>query len=249
MNRQLRHLLRPRATRAQLVVALLCALFGFALAVQVRSSGADAARTARPEDLARILDDLRSRSDRLRAEVDALRVTRDRMADGNDRSQAALAETQRRARELGILAGTLPATGPGVVVTIMDPAGNVRANVVLDAVQELRDAGAEALQIAGAGGGPVRIVASTAFSDDPAGGLAVGNSPGRLRPPYRLTAVGDPATLAPALQIPGGVVDTVAALSGARAEIATSASVTVSALHRLQAPRYARPAATPSTGG
>ena len=67
-------------------------------------------------------------------------------------SRAALAETQRRAKVLGILAGTLPATGPGVVVAITDPQGKVRANVVLTVVQELRDAGAEALQIEGGGG-------------------------------------------------------------------------------------------------
>lgn len=253
MNRQLRGLLRPRATRAQLVVALLCALLGFALVVQVRTTGTDAARSsARPEELARLLDDLGARSDRLRSEVDALRVTRDRLTNGTDSSRVALAESQRRARELGILAGTLPASGLGVVLTIDDPAGKVRANVVLDAVEELRDAGAEALQIAGTGGQPIRIVAATAFQDDPGGGLMVavaGGDAGRVRPPYRLRAVGDPATLAPALRIPGGVLDTVAAAAGARAVITMPANVTVPALHSLRAPRYARPVATPSTGG
>ncbi len=253
MNRQLRSLLRPRATRPQLVVALLCGLLGFALAVQVRTSGSDAVRsTARPEELARILDDLGARSDRLRSEVDALRVTRDRLTTGTDRSRVALQESQQRARELGILAGTLPATGPGIVLTIDDPAGKVRASVVLDAVEELRDAGAEALQIDGAGGNPVRVVAATAFEDDPAGGLSVGVAgadEGRIRPPYLLRAVGDPATLAPALRIPGGVVDTVAASPGARATLTTPAAVAVAALHRPPAPRYARPVATPSTGG
>lgn len=254
MNRQLRGLLRPRATRAQLVVALLCGLLGFALAVQVRTSGSDAVRsTARPEELARILDDLGARSDRLRSEVDALRVTRDRLTSGTDRSRVALQESQRRAREIGILAGTVPATGPGIVLTIDDPAGKVRASVVLDAVEELRDAGAEALQIDGTGGKPVRVVAATAFQDDPAGGLSVGVAGadvGRMHPPYHLRAVGDPTTLAPALRIPGGVIDSVAATSpAARATLATPTVVAVAALHRLPAPRYARPVATPSTGG
>lgn len=247
MNSTLRTLLRPRVNRAQVVVALLCALFGFALAVQVGSSGSDAARrAARPEDLARILDDLGARSDRLRAEVDQLRVTRDRLASGADRSRAALAETERRAQELGILAGTLPAAGSGVVFTITDPQRKVRANVVLDAVQELRGAGAEALQIAGTGPSAVRIVAATAFLDNPAGGLTVAGD--RLLPPYRLTAIGEPATLVPALRIPGGVVDAVAAVPGATSGIATPATARVAALHRIGASRYARPAATPTTG-
>jgi uncharacterized protein YlxW (UPF0749 family) len=244
----LRRLLSPRVTRAQLVVALLCALVGFALAVQVRTSGSDAGRRAtRPEDLARILDDLGSRSDRLRTEIDTLRVTRDRLASGTDRSQTALIETQRRAQELGILGGTLPAAGPGVIITISDPDGKVRADVVLDAVEELRDAGAEALQIAGANGKAVRIVAGTAFEDDPTGGILADD--GRVTPTYRLTAIGDPATLAPAMRIPGGVVDTIDALPAARVVLATASAATVAALHRLQPPRYARPAATASQGG
>lgn len=244
---QLRRLARPRATRSQLLVALLCGLLGFALVVQVRNSGSDAGlRGARTEDMTRILDDLGARSDRLRTEIDALRVTRDRLADGTDRSRAALMESERRAQELGILAGTLPASGPGVLVTITDPAGKVRANVVLDAVEELRDAGAEALQIDG-GAAAVRIVAATAFLDDPSGGLLVAGQ--RLRPPYRLTAIGDPATLLPALRIPGGVVDTVATAAGARAAVAAAPTANVAALHRPAAPRYARPAATSSSGG
>ncbi|MEP6463761.1 MAG: DUF881 domain-containing protein [Frankiaceae bacterium] len=247
MNTRLRRLMRPRASRAQLLIALLCALLGFALAVQVRTAGSDGARrNARPEDLARILDDLGARSDRLRSEVDQLRVTRDRLANGTDRSRAALMETQHRAEELGILAGTLPASGPGVLLTISDPQGKVRANVVLDAVEELRDAGAEAMQLAGSRGAAVRIVAATAFQDDPAGGLRIGS--GRIAPPYRLTVIGEPATLAPALRIPGGVVDTVAALPGARADIVSAARVTVAALQPVATPRYARPAATPTPG-
>jgi len=60
--------------------------------------------------------------------------------------------------------------------------------------------------------------------------------------PYRLIAIGDPRTLASALGIPGGVLDTVGSQPGAHATVATSPSLTVTALRRLTTPRYARPA-------
>lgn len=229
--------------RGQLLIALLCGLLGFGLVVQVRSSSGAPTGATRPEDLVRILDDLTARAQRLRDEIDALRATRDRLASGRDQVLVALAEAQRRAQELGVLAGTVPASGPGVVLTISDPRGTVRAEVVLDAVQELRDAGAQVLQLDGSAG-RVRIVAGSYFLDDPAGGLLVDGS--RVVPPYRLSAVGAAATMAAALRIPGGVVDTVAAQAGARADVATAARVAVTALRRLTPPRYARPAPSPS---
>jgi len=126
-----------------------------------------------------------------------------------------------------------------MVLTITDPHASVRADDLVDAVEELRDAGAEAMQLSG-----VRIVASTAIVDDPHGGVDVDGT--SLRPPYRLVAIGDPKTLTSALSIPGGVVDTVAGRPGARAILTTSPSVSVTALRRLTTPRYARPAPTSS---
>lgn len=246
-RRRLGAVLRPRANRAQLVVGLLCAVFGFALVVQVRTARPDGGRgPARGEDLARILDDLGARSDRLRGEIDALRATRDRLANGTDRSRVALVETRRRAEQLGILAGTVAASGPGVVITMEDPRAKIRADVLLDAVEELRDAGAEALQIDGSSGTSVRIVASSALLDVAGGGVAVDGT--RLRPPYRLVAIGESDTLAAALRIPGGVVDTVAARDGAQASVAAVPTVTVATLHRLSPPRYAFPTPTASAG-
>lgn len=61
----------PLPRRSQLLVGLLCAALGFALAVQVHTTRSTPSQaTARPEDLVRILDDLTARGDRLRAEGD-----------------------------------------------------------------------------------------------------------------------------------------------------------------------------------
>lgn len=220
-------------------MALLSAL-GFALAAQVSSderSGQGLA-TARQEDLVRILDDLTSRAERLRGELSDLEVLKARLTTGTDRRQAALEEARRRARTLGVLAGTVAATGPGIVLTVSDPRGSVRADVLLDALEELRDAGAEAIQL-----GTVRVVAATYLVDNEGGGLLVDGVV--LRAPYRFLVIGDPRTLAAAMAIPGGVIDAVARNPAAEAVVEERSVVRVTALRGLLTPRYARPAPTP----
>jgi uncharacterized protein YlxW (UPF0749 family) len=237
-----RRLLRPQARKVDLLVAALLALLGFGIAVQVRSTQGDALLvSARPEDLVQILDELNNRGERLRDEVDSLTETQQRLTSGSDSAASALADARRRTLVLGVIAGTAPARGPGVRVTITDPESQVSASLLLDAMEELRNAGAEAMQVEGAGESgatvAVRVVASTSFVDEESGVLVDGT---RLSSPYRFVVIGDPATLAGALAIPGGVEDTVRQ-QGGTTDVARSDEVRVSALHRLTTPHYARP--------
>jgi uncharacterized protein YlxW (UPF0749 family) len=237
--------MRPsRSLGFRALIAVLLGVLGFALAAQVQSDRRSQAglATARQEDLVRILDDLTSRGERLRSELADLEALRTRLTTGTDRRQAALEEARRRARTLGVLAGTVAATGPGIVLTVSDPQGNVRADVLLDALEELRDAGAEAIQL-----GTVRVVAATYLVDHEGGGLEVDGVV--LQAPYRFLVIGDPRTLAAALGIPGGVSDAVARNPGARATVEERSVVRVAALRGLLTPRYARPAPTPDGSG
>jgi uncharacterized protein YlxW (UPF0749 family) len=236
-----RRLLRPQARKVDLLVAALLALLGFGLAVQVRSTQGDALlTTARPEDLVQILDELNNRGERLRDEVASLTATQERLTSGSDSAASALADARRRTQVLGVIAGTLAARGPGVRVTITDPDAQVSASLLLDAMEELRNAGAEAMQVEGKGLSgsttAVRVVASTAFVDDRSG-VVVDGTP--LSSPYRFLVIGDPATLAGAMAIPGGVEDTVRQQGGS-ADVTRSDDVRVAALHALATPRYAR---------
>lgn len=238
----LKAVLRPRTRRVDIGVAALLLLLGFALAVQVRSTQTDGLLTnARQEDLVQILDELDNRSDRLRQEVATLTSTRERLTSGSGASEAALAEARRRTQVLGVLAGTVAASGPGVTVRITDPETKVSASVLLDALEELRNAGAEAIQLEGTGPAgtvtAVRVVAQTALSDDPEGVVVDGTL---LVAPYRFVVVGDPATLAGAMAIPGGVEDVVRQQGGVT-QVARLARVRVGALRVLMTPRYARP--------
>ena len=238
--------LRPRRrlrTRAQAAIAALFVLLGLGVAVQVHSNAQfDGLSTAREADLVGILDDLTARNERLAGEQRDLQATRDLLASGTGQSTAALAEARRRADTLGILVGTVPAVGGGIVVTVSDDKGKVDAATILDAVEELRDAGAEVLQMASApsdGGPAVRVVASTSFLDGAPGSVVVD---GRvLRAPYTILAIGDARTMSAALRIPGGVVESLRGLGG-DATIVESSTVSVTALRPAPTPQYAQPA-------
>ena len=226
-----------RVSAAGVVIALLLGLLGFALVVQVRSNTTDPTLSAaRPDDLVRILADLDARQTRLRQETSALEETRRQLTAGSQGGAAALAEAKRRADALGILAGTLPAQGSGLSIRLQPGAQGIPAETVLDAVEELRGAGAEAMQI-GDGATTVRIVASTYFADDRAGLLVDGT---HLSGAYVITVIGDPQTMRTALNIPGGVDDTVRQRGGT-VTVQQPGTVRVTALHRAEKLQYARP--------
>jgi uncharacterized protein YlxW (UPF0749 family) len=104
-------------------------------------------------------------------------------------------------------------------------------------VEELRGAGAEAMQIAGRSGTAVRIIASTFFADGPNGLIVDGQS---LPAPYTMTVIGPATTMKTALMIPGGVADTVAR-DGGTLLVDEAQQVRVDALHPAESLEYARP--------
>ncbi|MGV9743610.1 DUF881 domain-containing protein [Rhodococcus zopfii] len=226
---------RPRLLFPALA-GLLIVLLGVAIATQVRTTeSGDGLDSARPADLLVLLDNLNRTEAALRQEITALESTLTSLEQNG--SEAALDEARARLSALSIQVGTVPATGPGVVLTVTDPVRGVGSDVVLDMIQELRAAGAEAIQIAGAGAAPVRIGVDS-WVTGPGGAVVVDDVP--LVAPYTVTAIGDGPTLAAALNIPGGVVDTVARTGGTLV-IEQSPQVDVSALRQIEARQYSQP--------
>lgn len=238
-RRRLWAAMRPRATRTQALIGVLFVLLGFGTVVQARAhQGEDKFETARLDELVGVLDSLSQRSERLRTEVRDLRQTKRQVESGYQERKALVKAARERADTLGLLAGRLPATGPGIELTVADPEGNVDAATLLSMLQELRDAGAEVIQIS-----DVRVVASTHFVN-PSDGEGVIVDGHRLRPPYRFIAIGDPSTMSAALGIPGGVLETLRGL-GARGAIVEKDDIEITALRDPSGSQYARPA----TGG
>ncbi|WP_329585060.1 DUF881 domain-containing protein [Kitasatospora sp. NBC_01250] len=226
----------PRLSRGQLVVALLLFALGLGLAIQVRSTNDHSAlRGARQEDLVRILDELDSRQQRLQQEKGQLDQSLTQLENSSNQAKEAQEQTRQKALELGVLAGTVKASGPGIVLTVDDPQGQVKADMLLDTLQELRAAGAEAIQI-----NDVRVVAHTYFTDLPSGGVAIDGK--KVAQPYRFTVIGSPQDLTPALNIPGGIVRTLE-----KEQVGTNISeqqkLTVDALAAPGSAQFAKPAA------
>ena len=213
---------------------MLTALLGFAIAVQLRTaSKQDALAGARQDDLVRILDDQNSRTERLRARISDQQNLLDRLTAAGGGSAAARAEAQREADALAVLTGTVAATGPGVVVTITDPQSKLQAEDLLDVIEELRGAGAEAIQF-----GPVRVGTSSAFRD--VGGKVVLDG-ARLSTPYVVQAIGPSKTMDTAMNIPGGVA-AVVRTAGGSADVQERDNIDITVLRALQQNRYATPA-------
>jgi uncharacterized protein YlxW (UPF0749 family) len=223
-----------RHLRAGALIGVLVALLGFAVAVQVHSnSGADRLSGLRDTDLISILDDQNSRAAKLREQIAQLQATEQQLQASGNRDSVAQQQAQQQVQALGILLGTIPAMGPGVSVNISDPSHKVKAEDLLDVVEELRGAGAEAIQF-----GSVRVSTSTSFSDASDGSITVDGA--SLRAPYTVLAIGDGQTLQTALEIPGGVAATIRA-DGGNAVIAQQAKVEITALRATQEPKYAKP--------
>ena len=227
-----RSLLRP--SRGQAVVAVLVGLLAFAAVTQVRASGQDDTYAGlRQDQLVQALDGLQAASRKSERDIAELQTTRDRLTNSSRRRQVALQQAGIELATLSVLAGTVPATGPGIRVTVADPKGGFTLTHLLDGVEELRNAGVEAMEI----NDQVRVVAQTSFEDDPAGIRVDGML---LKPPYVIDAIGDPDTLTGALDFQGGFVDDVK-LDGGSVQIKKEDKVDVTQTRKPQAPQWAVP--------
>ncbi|GAA1159599.1 DUF881 domain-containing protein [Ornithinicoccus hortensis] len=221
-----------RLSRGNVLVGVLTLLLGLALVAQVRTTQEADLSQLREADLIALLDDVTTRADSLEDEIVQLEQDRDQLANGSG-DDAAREAAQARLQSYQVLAGTVPVQGPGVTILVEDPDRTVTATMMVDLVQELRDAGAEAIQV-----GEVRVVASSWVGITPDGQLTVEGVP--LTSPYLVTAIGDSHTLAGAMNIPGGFNDSVRRVGG-DVTVLDSATLTIDALHEPDEPRYAQP--------
>ena len=215
---------------------MLLAIVGFASVVQVQSNDRDENFAgARQQDLIRLLDSLTLASERAEKEIAELEETRRSLITGTDSNNAALEQAREQAAALSILAGTVPAVGQGVVVSVRDPAGGVGIDQMLNGLEELRDAGAEAIEI----NNTVRVVAQTALEDGEGGVVIDGQ---QLSSPYRIEVIGEPNTLAQALDFTGGFTDEVEGEAiGGEVVVEERETVQVSTVREPNEPEYAEP--------
>lgn len=222
-------------SRAQIVVGVLLAGLGFAAVTQVRANDLDDTYAGkRQQDLIDLLSSLSSASQRAQREIAGLEQTRDDLESATTRREAALTAAQQAADNLEVLAGTVPVQGPGIRVTITETDGPIGLNHMLDTVQELRTAQAEAMEF----NDQVRAVAQTSFSESVVGIEVDGQE---LEPPYVIEVIGDPQTLEEGLRFPDGPLQQLRDDDGATVEIEQLDRVEIESVVRPQEPDFAQP--------
>ena len=226
------------AVAGRVAVALVAAVVGFLLVSQLRGQQRFTQRLeAESEgDLARILASLNTETDSLQDEIATLKLQLLTLQTSSRQDEAATKAAEDQLEALSVLAGVVAAHGPGVVIRIDDPRSSLGYDVMVDIVQELRDAGAEAIAV-----NEQRVGTASAFAESN-GRITLDGTP--LRSPYLVTAIGQPDTLDAGLAIPGGVVDTLTASKGVTVNVDRRADVTVPALAKPPSFSAARPVAS-----
>ena len=225
----------PARIQSRAALAAVALLIGFLLAVQAtRDPGLSRLAAESPEDLTRILADLSEEADELTRQVAALKVRLSRYRSSARTDELAVRDARETLADLQVLAGVVPVQGPGVAITVDDPGGQVEWDAILDLIQELRDAGAEAIAL-----GDIRVVASTWLG--PAGdGVSVGGK--AVTAPYEIFAIGPADELAEAMDLPGGPLTVIDARPEVEIRVRTDDALVLPAADRSPTFEHARAA-------
>lgn len=204
-----------------LSLILVCLVLGLLLVIQLRSQH-DIRQAASSADWGFVVADLIDSNLRLRAEVEALQAQLDQFQDVGG-GGALLESLVDEVNHLRVINGLVAVSGPGIELAIEGPISVLDLH---DLINELRNAGAEALALNGQ-----RIVAWSAIGSD-GEHVTVDGQP--VHAPYHLEAIGQAQTLEVALNRPGGLVRL---LQQAR----TGTSIAVNKRDRLTLPVYDQP--------
>ncbi|MDP3894703.1 DUF881 domain-containing protein [Nocardioides sp.] len=223
-----------RPSRAQLVVAVLLAVVGFAGITQVQSNQVDNTYAGyREQDLIDVLTGLSGTSQRAEREVERLERTRSELRSTTTARETAIEQARKEADVLSILAGLVPVTGPGIRIKIEEVEGRVSVDTLLDTIQELRTAGAEAMEF----NDQVRLVAQSSIEEG-VGGVYIDDT--LITAPYFIDVIGEPHTLSGALTFARGPISA-AESEGARVEVERPDAIDIESVRLPVRPEYAVP--------
>lgn len=224
-----------RPGRAQAVVAVLLAAMGFGAVTQVQQNqSSDSYAGYREQDLIDVLSGLAGTTRRAQDEIDRLEAAKRQLETDTTAQRTALQQARQENETLSVLAGLVPVSGPGIRVTITEVSGKVKASTFYDMIQELRNAGAEAMQV----NGSVRVIASTSVTDT-TGGLIIDGK--RLTAPFVVDVIGDPSSLNGAIYFREGPRDDLDA-DGAQVKVDEQTSLDIDTVRSATEPDFAAPA-------
>ena len=218
--------------RNQLTIAAVAFVLGLLVVVQLRTQASGAAFAGlSSQELTVLVANLNDRNDELRGEIATLERELATLTANTQRGEASVDDLRADLRRVRLYAGIDSATGPGVVITIRGP---IDGTGVEDLVNELRNAGAEAMAV-----DTVRLVPGV-VTVGPAGSVKVDGVP--LADPFELTAIGAPDKLTGSLTRSGGIIAQLAATQpDILVEVTPLDRVDVPATDRELVPSHAHP--------
>jgi uncharacterized protein YlxW (UPF0749 family) len=221
-----------RRPRNQLTIALVAFVLGLLVVVQLRTQSSQAAFAGMSsQDLTVLVANLDDRNDQLRAEIATLQRNLEVLQQNADRGDASVDELRADLRRLRLYAGMEPAAGPGVSVLVRGP---IDGSGVEDLVNELRNAGAEAMAIE-----DVRLVPGV-VAVGAAGAVTLDDAP--LGDPFTVWAIGAPDKLTGSLTRSGGIIAQLAATQpDVSIEVTPLERIGVPATERDLVPGHGRP--------
>lgn len=207
-------------------------VLGLLVIVQLRTQASGAAFAGlSSQDLTVLVANLNARNDQLRREVGDLERELAVLSDNTRRGDASLDELRADLRRVRLYSGIDAATGPGVLIVARGP---IDGTALEDLVNELRNAGAEAIGIAG-----IRIVPGVVVAGGPEAVTVAGVA---VADPFEIVAIGPPEKLTGSLTRSGGIIAQLAATRpDATLEVTPVDAIAVPATDRDLVPTAGRP--------
>lgn len=191
-------------SRWQLSVTLVLFVLGIFLSVQFKTQQTllDSLASQKEVDLVAMWRSQNEKRDKLEKEIQVLSQEYRTLMDQAALGQDSYSNVQKDMNKMRLINGLLPATGPGITVTLGGDSA-VLAMDVVDLINELWTSGAEAISV-----NEHRIIATTPIAqvEDTYSYYTAINGE-RIYYPIIIRAIGDPHTLEKGLTFTGGIID------------------------------------------
>ena len=224
----------PAARRggSRLPVVVVATILGLLVVGQLRGqAGVPGLSGLTATELTQLIANLTAGNDQFRREVADLDQQESKLAEARDRGASTVDELRNDLARIRAWAGLTAVTGQGIAITVQGPIGG---DGIEELLNELRNAGAEAIAVAG-----VRVVAGVVVAGAP-GDLSIENAP--LGDSFEIRAIGSPQILTGTLTRTGGVIAQVGATyPDARLVVSPVETMTLAATDRDLGPTDASP--------
>jgi uncharacterized protein YlxW (UPF0749 family) len=219
---------RPLAQLSLFGVALL---IGILLVGQLRSQARPTEiSTLSAQELSQLVDTLSERNRQLRGALADLEQTLREYNAAGTQGQSALDVSREDLRRITAFGGLAPVQGQGIQLQVT---GDLDAIALNDLLNELRNAGAEALAV-----DDIRITHRSVAVQGPVSLLIDGQEVGRT---FKLSAIGSPEGLLSTMERPGGIIAQLQQFIDASIVASQSSNITLPATDVSLVPQVAKP--------